>query len=548
MIGYTCKYTPVELLHALGAETKLLNSEVLDFEHAESLTHTNLCCHAKAFLQQSTEVEELVLVNCCDSQHRVHDVLKAQGKHKLLHLITLPHADEPCARRQFKKELLKLYELYSTRANSGFDRQLFIAACRQAAPPAADKPFLALLGARVSSQMLEFLQDKIRYPLLDLTCSGNRWLEKLPDDIESMDFEALLDWYAGALLRLIPCMRMTNVAGRRVLWENENLRGIIYHTVKFCDYYGFDYARLKKETNLPVLKLESDYTPQALGQFSTRLEAFMESLAPKRGTIPKKATGKKLYAGIDSGSTTTNMVVLNEKREIVASATVRTGAKVEKSARAALAEVASKLKADLDGFAAIVATGYGRNSISFADAAITEITCHTRGAHFLNPGVRTIVDIGGQDSKVICLDSDGKVTNFIMNDKCAAGTGRFLEMMARTLEMDIEELSAAGLIWKHDLTISSMCTVFAESEVISLIAGNHGTPDIVHGLNKAVAAKTASMVSRAGGRAPYMMTGGVARNAGVVRELEKKLGDRLFIPAAPDLCGALGAALLALEK
>ena len=270
-----------------------------------------------------------------------------------------------------------------------------------------------------------------------------------------------------------------------------NLRGIIYHTVKFCDYYGFDYARLKKETNLPVLKLESDYTPGARPVFHPP-EAFMESLAPKVDTVPKKATGKKLYAGIDSGSTTTNMVVLNEKREIVASATVRTGAKVEKSARAALAEVASKLKADLDGFAAIVATGYGRNSISFADAAITEITCHARGAHFLNPGVRTIVDIGGQDSKVICLDSDGKVTNFIMNDK-RRRHGRFLEMMARTLKWILRS-SAAGLVWKHDLTISSMCTVFAESEVISLIAGNHGTPDIVHGLNKAVAAKTASMV------------------------------------------------------
>ncbi|NLN07683.1 MAG: 2-hydroxyglutaryl-CoA dehydratase, partial [Firmicutes bacterium] len=484
MIGYTCKYTPLELLIALGAETKLLNSEVLDFAEADCLTHTNLCCHAKAFLQQSPEVEELVLVNCCDAQRRVYDVLKVQGNHKLLHLITLPHDDEPCARRLFQEELLKLCELYGSRHKSSFDRQLFIAACRKAAPPVMNKPFLAVLGARVSSQMLAFLQEKIQFPLLDLTCSGNRWLECLPDDLATMDFAALMEWYAGALLRFVPCMRMTNMAGRRVLWENENLRGVIYHTVKFCDYYGFDYARLKKETNLPILKLESDYTPQALGQFSTRLEAFMESLRPQRTAFPtKKANVKKLYAGIDSGSTTTNMVILNDKREIVASATVRTGASVEKSARAALEEVCSKLKTDLDAFAAIVATGYGRNSVSFfADAAVTEITCHARGAHFLNLNVRTIVDIGGQDSKVICLGKSGAVTNFIMNDKCAAGTGRFLEMMARTLEMDIEELSTAGLAWRHDLTISSMCTVFAESEVISLIAGNHSTPDIVHGL------------------------------------------------------------------
>ncbi|NLM46074.1 MAG: 2-hydroxyglutaryl-CoA dehydratase [Firmicutes bacterium] len=549
MTGYTCKYTPVELLIALGAETKILNSEVLDFAAAERLTHTNLCCHAKALLQQCLETAELVLVNCCDSQRRLHDVLKAQGKHNFLHLMTLPHGDEPCARLQFKKELFRLCELYSSRHNSVFDRQKFIAACRKAAPPAMDRPFLAVLGARISSQMLEFLQEKARYPLLDLTCSGNRWLENLPDDIETMDFPELMEWYAGALLRLVPCMRMTDVAGRRVLWENDNLRGIIYHTVKFCDYYGFDYARLKKETKLPILKLESDYTPQSLGQFATRLEAFMESLVPQRVVFhDKKASTGKLFAGIDSGSTTTNIVVLNEKREIVASATVRTGANVERSARAALEKVCSKLDTDPGGFAAIVATGYGRNSIPFADAAVTEITCHARGAYFLNPAVRTIVDIGGQDSKVICLGNCGTVANFVMNDKCAAGTGRFLEMMARTLEMELEELSTAGLAWKHDLTISSMCTVFAESEVVSLIAAGHSTPDIVHGLNKAVAAKTASMVGRAGGRAPFMMTGGVARNTGVVRELEKKLGGKLLIPEAPDLCGALGAALLALEK
>lgn len=149
---------------------------------------------------------------------------------------------------------------------------------------------------------------------------------------------------------------------------------------------------------------------------------------------------------------------------------------------------------------------------------------------------------------MICLDGDGGVANFIMNDKCAAGTGRFLEMMARTLELDMEQMSQRGLAWKKDLTISSMCTVFAESEVISLIADNHTDSDIIHGLNKSIAVKTASMVSRAKGVGPYMMTGGVARNRGVVQELEKRLGEKLFIADDPDLCGALGAALYALEK
>ena len=200
-----------------------------------------------------------------------------------------------------------------------------------------------------------------------------------------------------------------------------------------------------------------------------------------------------------------------------------------------------------DALSAIVATGYGRNNIPFATRTKTEITCHARGAHALNPAVRTIIDIGGQDSKVINLDETGHVSGFMMNDKCAAGTGRFLEMMARTLELDMEEMSRRGLTWEKELTISSMCTVFAESEVISLIADNHTDSDIIHGLNQSIAGKTAAMAARAKGQPPYMMTGGVARNRGVVQALEEKLGAKLFISENPDLCGALGAALFALH-
>lgn len=549
MIGYICKYTPVELLCALGAKPELLNGEVRGFAYAEGLTHANLCCQAKALLEHSKAVSELIMVSCCDSVRRVHDVLLARGEHRFLFVLDLPHDDNNCARQRLQGELLRLTETYSSVHNTSFDFNLFQEACQAAeAAPVTDKPFLAVLGARVSRELLSSMQEQAAYPLIDLTCGGHRRLEPLPPDVETLDFAALMDWYAGALLGLVPCLRMTNVAGRRSLWETENLRGIIYNTVKFCDYYGFDYAMLKKETRLPVLKIESDFTPQSGGQLSTRLAAFVESLSATPAGRSRRKNGQgRLVAGIDSGSTTTNMVALNQKREIVAAVTVRTGAKAQKGAEAALAQICRQLGTDRDDFAAIVATGYGRGSIPFATATKTEITCHARGAYFLNPGVRTIVDIGGQDSKVIRIDENGVVINFIMNDKCSAGTGLFLEMMARTLELELEEMSTAGLDWKRDLTIASMCTVFAESEVISLIADNHSTADIVHGLNKSVAAKTASMVSRAGGRAPYMMTGGVARNQGVVRELARKLGEELFIPEAPELCGALGAALLALE-
>lgn len=550
MIGYCCKYTPVELLTALGGDPVFLDREETDFEAAESLTHSNLCCHAKSLIQQGLKAEELVLMDCCDSVRRAGDIFRTRDDRNYFRLLELPHEDGPCARERLKRELLRLAESYGGHTGVPFRRDVFLEACRGQETQPLNRPWIAVMGARVPPPLLELIRERLPLPVVNLTCSGNRCLEEPPAGAEKMGLEELMDWYAGALLRMPPCMRMADLQGRRRLTEDPMLKGIVYNTVKFCDYYGFEYAQLKKRMEVPILKIESDYMPQPAGQLSTRLDAFAENLVGEtveRGPASVRTGGPGLYAGIDSGSTTTNLVVINEEREMVASAIVRTGAKAQNGAKAALDAVCRQLSVGPEEFRAVLATGYGRNNIPFATGTKTEITCHTKGAYFLNPAVRTIVDIGGQDSKVICLDENGAVTNFIMNDKCAAGTGRFLEMMARTLELDMEEMSLRGLKWKNDLTISSMCTVFAESEVISLIADNHSESDIIHGLNKSIAAKTASMVSRANGCAPFMMTGGVARNKGVVRELETRLGAPLYIWEEPDLCGALGAALFALE-
>ena len=257
--------------------------------------------------------------------------------------------------------------------------------------------------------------------------------------------------------------------------------------------------------------------------------------------------GKGYFAGIDSGSTSTDVVILDRDQKMVTGVILPTGAGAAVGAERALEqalEQAGLQRSDID---AIVTTGYGRTAIQDGDKSITEITCHARGAHYLDPGVRTVIDIGGQDSKVIRLDENGAVVNFVMNDKCAAGTGRFLEMMARTMEMDLDEMSKAGLHYKEDITISSMCTVFAESEVVSLIAQNKPTDDIVHGLNKAVASKTAALAKRVGGEERYMMTGGVSKNQGLVKTLEEKLGTTLVVSEKAQLCGALGAALFAMD-
>ena len=542
-LGYTCKYTPLELLEALGGHPVLLNQESCGFPYAERVTHNQFCCHAKAVLEECrrTGLRELVLVNCCDCIRRVYDVLEAAGELDFLYLLDLPHHADGCSRALLKDGLERLAAAYAAYRGTRFDPAAFRAAFSPA-PALPEGDFLAVTGARAGAGLLETLRRRSPRPVADLTCGGHR---SLPPPPEGLEGPQLLDWYAGALLGQLPCMRMNEIGRRSELLEQPRLRGILYHTVKFCDYYSFEYEALRSRTSLPLLKLETDFTPQGDGQLSTRLEAFAEQLnlrgAPAVHTARR---GRRYVAGIDSGSTTTNLAILDLEGSLRASAIVRTGPKARQGAEKALAALEG---IGLDDLAAVVATGYGRSHIPFATGQVTEITCHARGAHHLHPQARCVIDIGGQDSKVICLDEDGGVKNFVMNDKCAAGTGRFLEMMARVLEVELAEMGTLGLRWETDLTISSICTVFAESEVVSLIADNHSAADIVHGLNRSVAVKTAALVQRAGGCGPYLMTGGVARNQGVVQALEERLGAPLWIGDTPDLCGALGAALFALD-
>ena len=544
---YICKYTPVELLAAFGGTCAILNHMPENFDLSDQVSHPNLCGFGKALLETCLEgnVRELVLVNCCDTIRSAYDVLLEYGELDFLFLLDMLHADGECSRERTKRELLRLAKAYGAYKGTEFDFSKFQAAFQPVKRP--DGPYLSVLGGRVGEELFSMMEETMPLPVRNDTCVHNR---SVPPPEGEADFDALMDWYAGALLGQMPCMRMTDITGRKQLVNDPHLRGVIYHTVKFCDYYGFEYSELRRQLTVPLLKLESDYTIQSSGQLRTRLEAFAESIAPERtiqkgGTKPMK--GKGLYAGIDSGSTSTDVVILNQDREIVAQAILPTGAGAAAGADRALDEALGKAGLTREDITATVTTGYGRGAIQLGDQSITEITCHAKGAFFLAPSVRTIIDIGGQDSKVIRVDEAGNVVNFVMNDKCAAGTGRFLELMARTLELSLDVMSTAGLDWKEDVTISSMCTVFAESEVVSLIAQNKTPADIIHGLNRSVASKTVSLCRRVGGEEAYMMTGGVSKNRGVAAEIEKLLGVKLHISEKAQLNGALGAALFALE-
>jgi predicted CoA-substrate-specific enzyme activase len=197
----------------------------------------------------------------------------------------------------------------------------------------------------------------------------------------------------------------------------------------------------------------------------------------------------------------------------------------------------------------IVGTGYGRTQVEFADKNISEITCHGRGAHFLKPGVRTVIDIGGQDTKAICIDSHGNLLDFVMNDKCAAGTGRFLEAMARSMEVPIENMEGYYFGEGEPCTITSMCSVFAESEVINLINDGIEISRIVKGILLSLSGRVASLTRRLGLVEEIVITGGVAKNKGVQKAVEEKLNIQLqsYNDTDPQLVGALGAALVAAD-
>ena len=543
MIRYICKYTPLELFGSFGLEPEIFNAMLPDSDAADDLTHRNMCGFSRVLLADRivNNTGVLVLTDCCDSIRRTADVLESAGQ-KIMR-IALPHRQDERGQKLYKEELLRIVQQLEELTETQFHPETFRSAFSREEQPSG--PYIAVLGARIGNEILNEIQSISPFPVRNQTCIGNR---RLGTPIGN-NLDRLMEWYAHKLLSQPACMRMTDIASRRSLTEDPDLRGVIYNTVAFCDFYGFEYALLRGNLRVPLLKIETDYTIQGIGQLQTRLQAFFENVKPTR---KMNHTGKNqrtsgYYAGIDSGSTTTNAVIMDNKKQILASSTIPTGVQIMESANRALEEALLKADIKRKQISRTVTTGYGRAGISFREKEVTEITCHAKGAFFLNPAVRTVIDIGGQDSKVIRLDENGNVYDFVMNDKCAAGTGRFLELMSQSLGLTMEEMGTRGIDTKEDIVISSMCSVFAQSEVVSLIASGKRVEDIIHGLNRSIAAKVLSLAGRKVLEREWMMTGGVARNAGVVNAVEEKLGGKVIVPDEPEICGAIGAALVAID-
>lgn len=605
ILGYTCKYVPIEVFESMGITMERIDPDVTNYDMAEAIMHPNICSYIKGVLEviSTNKYDGVILTNCCDSTKRLYDILKRKYEDKFIYILDLPRKTNKSASDIYElsiNDMIKQLEQFSNITFNKDKLKGIIESKEKCQSKDKNKIKVGLMGARTNGALVDVIESSNAEIVFDISCTGDQRI------FEVLDTGNYMKEYTYSILNTFPCIRMVDTEKReQYLSDNiKNVDGIIYNTVKFCDLYSYEYSELKDTLTVPMLKLETDCTKQCIGQIKTRVEAFIESLSlikksnkdysyydnnenintnikcpncdadkyqanieerldNMRNDIKKekvlyglsKGNGdnnmkdkKAFVLGIDSGSTSTNAVIINRDKQIVASYVTRTGAKSAESAKVALEKVLEKANMSREDITLIVSTGYGRSSISFADKNITEISCHGRGANYLNKDVRTIIDIGGQDSKVINLNEKGEVIDFVMNDKCAAGTGRFLEMMARTLELDINDMGKESLNYHEDINISSMCTVFAESEVISLIAENKEKSDIIHALNKAIAGKTNSLLGRVKKKEVFMMSGGVAQNIGVVNAIEEKIGAKLFIPKEPEIVGAIGAALFGIDE
>jgi predicted CoA-substrate-specific enzyme activase len=346
------------------------------------------------------------------------------------------------------------------------------------------------------------------------------------------------------------------------LAEEFKVDGVIHFSHDNCEWTKNTYPVvsefLNQKRGLPILNLSSDCLVDERSELlRTRLSAFLEGLKARQSmqscnTSEKEkysalplTTTKECHMGIDVGSSAIKVVVFsqNGRGTILGSSIIPTGSDnkraIEKASHDALS-MAGGMK--IGNCKNIVATGVGREGVSFANDVLTEITCHSEGMKYLFPGVKTIVEIGGQDTKVILSEE----ARFRMNDACAAGTGKFLAAMAQALGIGLEDLSDYDKDAKKSLTLSRMCTVFAESEVVSLIARGASVNDVVRGIHEMVVSRTITLLKQLTPKiiTPIAMSGGVALNRGVVRALESGLGEKIYIPENPQIIGALGAAII----
>lgn len=560
MIVYNCPMVPFEFFKALGVQFRRIKNFGCEFDKL----NPNVCSFCRRSILSVDKDDIVIWVDSCDSARRTADFLKQTNKVFELHI---PVISTQQAILKLSNDLSLLWQSLKSIFGDVDDEKLFhtqktfeqqLKLLAKALPEdlrtakelyeemiaekwigstqLKDKAVL-VIGAPIDEDLVKIIEQS-GGSVINATCSGP--YSMISNTVDSSDiFKSIAH---RILNKKLMCMRFALQRNFSDLIDITKPSAIVLHTIKFCDFYSFDEKEIRK-TKIPFVTIENDMTSQANAQIKTRVQALMEFSMNKRSDSEKMFD---LFIGIDSGSTTTKIVVLNTEKKILYKSIVKTGAYPAITAKRLYEEVIEKFKTPREKIY-LVCTGYGRTVLDFADEQITEITCHAKGVHFLMPEIRTIIDIGGQDSKVIKVEN-GQVVEFVMNDKCAAGTGRFLEVMANVLDVPLQKIGDLSLKHTKEIDISSVCTVFAESEVVSLRASGHKREDILYAIHKAIAKRISTMYERVKGTQPVVLTGGVALNEGVRAALERILDVQIKIPSEPVLTGALGAAVIGYQN
>lgn len=557
MIVYNCPSVPFEFFHALKVPFKRIEPGAVEFQKL----HPNVCAFCRVSVSSVSPEDVLIWTDSCDSMRRAYDFLKNRSFY--LHV---PVKNDELAVRSLARQLEELWEFlkvtfdrdtplsdlekihrWFTERSHQLERalerdlkeakEIFEELSNQEWIGSIERKGISvlLLGSWASDELVDIV-EKVGGYAINATCSGPYGF--ISGALSSQNvFESIA---RRILNKKLPCGRFAASRELEKLIRSFKPDVIVLHTAKFCDFYHFDEQTLRK-LQIPFVTIENDFT-NALEQVRTRIEALLETKKQRKRTVKTSS----YFVGIDSGSTSTKLVVLDENAEILFERVTKTGADPRASARQLLSQALEQLKIPLEK-AFVVATGYGRDAIDFAEETATELTCHAIGVNYLHPGVKTIIDVGGQDSKVMRVEN-GKIVDFVMNDKCAAGTGRFLEIVSSILETPLSIMGEESLKAKEQLNISSVCAVFAESEIISLRSKGYSKQDILWAAHNAIARRLATMYERIKGCPPVVLTGGVALNVGLKRALENMLNVELIVPRNPVTTGALGAALLKLQE
>ena len=369
MMYYTCKYTPLEILAGFDVETQRLDPHPDTVDCANGCAHPNLCGFGKAIIEtiHTQNIKEVILTDCCDVMRRIYDVLLTFEDLDFVYFLSLPHKGGKLEVDLYEQRIKDFIQAYQAYSHKTFDINKAIQAyLAQPEQPEREDPYIRLTGAHGGSLLLEKIKDTFpTVQVIDDTCSGNRYVEK-----EEVNAENFLHVYANHILnQRKPCMRMLHTKDRN---KDEHPVGTIYHTMKFCDYYGFEYMNMKEDVNMPLLKIETDATPQSSGQLKTRLDAFAETLGVKKQQTRKVNTDQPIYiAGIDSGSTSTDAIIIDENANIIGRSIVATGIGATQSADKALQIALEDAHLSKDQLTNVVTTGYGRENIGKRCALFT---------------------------------------------------------------------------------------------------------------------------------------------------------------------------------